>query len=51
LTSVVPKSSTTTTAEPGARKATFQEFKNGVDVERVKQHPTTETKGDLRPVD
>ena len=46
-TAVLPKSSTTTTPEPGAWSPTTQEFKKAVDVEDIKQHPTTGTKSNL----
>ncbi len=40
-TAVLPKSSSTTTPEPGAWSSTSQEFKKAVEVEDIKQHPTT----------
>ena len=46
-TAVLPKSSTTTTPEPGVWSPPTQEFKNAVDVEDIKQHPTTGTKSNL----
>ena len=46
-TAVLPKSSTTTTPDPGAESPTTQEFKKAVDVEDIKQHPTTGTKSNL----
>jgi hypothetical protein len=47
FTSVVPETSTTTTPDPGAWSETSQEFKKAVDVEDIKQHPTTGTKRGL----
>ena len=44
-TAVLPKSSTT--PDPGAWSPTSQEFKKAVDVEDIKQHPTTGTKKGL----
>lgn len=46
-TAVLPKSSTTTTPDPGAWSPTSQEFKKAVDVEDIKQHPTTGKKKGL----
>src|SRR5262249_17154302 len=46
-TPVVPKSSTTTTPDPGAWSPTAQEFKKAVNVEEIRQHPTTGTKKGL----
>jgi hypothetical protein len=53
-TAVLPKSSTTTTPEPGAWSPTSQD--KAVDVEEIKQHPTTGTKkglssGNVNPAD